>query len=252
MKVVKHPLVSTLSVFAALWIAIVLQWSRSKVPFEMLLVAVILMFLLIAFIIVVTAAVMRLKNQEELDDKIADLKSVIVNNNLTWIVNQRYVQMVESNSKETWAFAQELSYAIQPDSEIFKGIQENLAKGHRYKIFMPDRPRTHKIISDYIRLHTFKKGQVQFVLVPNNEFYFHTVMVIYDVYSSDPRCIEWLPVRELNIWIEMDAEHTSRMIGVGEILMKKFLSESLEETEMGDHVKRISENHNDKKTKKTK
>ncbi len=224
-KVIKSPILVTLSTFAALWIAIILQWSRSKVEFEMLIAAVGFTFLVVCFMVVVAMTMMRMKNQEELDDKIADLKNVIVNNNLTWIVNQKYVQMIESNSEETWAFTPELTYSVQEGTDIFYGVKENLSKGHKYKIFMPDRPRVHKMIADYQRVHDFKDGQVQFILIPNNEFFFHTVMVVYNINSAEPRCIEWLPVRELSIWIEMDQEHTNRMIGIGSILIKKYFPE---------------------------
>ncbi len=218
--VFKHPLVTLFSTFFALFIAAIIPVMRGKVGIWNLTFGLIGMFCLMSFMVIITNYMMRLKQVDDLDEKIADLKNVMINNNLTWIVNQRYVQMVEKASEETWAFAPELTYAIQPDSQIFKGIQENLAKGHKYKIFMPDRPRVHKIVSDYNRLHNPAPGQVEFILLPHRDFLFHTIIVIYGVYSEDPKCIEWLPIREMNIWVQMDREHCNRMIGIGELLVK--------------------------------
>lgn len=172
--------------------------------------------------VLVASIVARTRNENALTDCIDDISKLMTNNRMNWVVNQRYIHVIESESEETWAFAPELTYAIQPDSEIFKGIAENLKKGHRYKIFMPDQPRVHKIIADYHRLHTFDVGQVRFILIPPHEFLFHTIITIYGVNSDDPRAIEWLPVRDLDVWCEMDSEHSQRMIGIGQIMLKKY------------------------------
>lgn len=229
-KIFKNPLVGLASTFFALFIAALIPTLRKKVGLENLTIGLVGMFALIAFMVIITNYMMKLKQQDELDEKIADLKNIMINNNLTWIVNQRYVQMVEKASEETWAFAPELTFAIQPDSEIYKGITENLAKGHKYKIFMPDRPRVHKIVSDYNRMHKPAPGQVEFILLPHRDFLFHTIIVIYGVYSDEPKAIEWLPIREMNIWVQMDREHCNRMIGIGELLIKSHMPHINDET----------------------
>ena len=170
----------------------------------------------------------RIRNETALSDCIEDISKLMTNNRMNWVVNQRDIHVIESESKETWAFAPELTYAIQPDSEIFRGIEENLQKGHKYKIFMPDQPKVHKIVADYHRLHNFEVGQVRFILIPPHEFLFHTIITIYGVHEDDARAIEWLPIRELDVWCEMDSEHSQRMIGIGQIMLKKYADFALD------------------------
>lgn len=180
-------------------------------------------FLFLALMnMMVNAAVNKLHNQDYFDQRLEVLNNIILNNNLQWLVNQKYVQMLEVQADETWAFAPELTYAIQPDSEIFKAIEINLARGAKYKIFMPNKPETHKIIADYRRLHKFKPGQVEFILVPHEEYVFHTIIVIYGPNTDNPHAIEWLPVDNLVAWLEMDKKHAGRMVGIGEVLIKRY------------------------------
>jgi len=172
---------------------------------------------------VVNATVNKLHNQDYFDQRLEILNNIIISNNMNWLVNQKYLQMVEMGSQEVWAFAPELTYSIQPGTEIFRAVQMSLARGCRYKIFMPNQPETHKIISDYRRLHSFQPGQVEFILVAHEEYVFHTIITVYDPHSDRPRAIEWLPVENLVAWLEMDLKHANRMVGIGEVLLKRYL-----------------------------
>lgn len=173
---------------------------------------------------VVNAFINKLHNQDYFDQRLEVLNNMILNNNLNWLVNQKYVQMIEARADEVWAFAPTLDYSIQPGTEIYKAVQESLARGCRYKIFMPNRPETHKIIADYRRLHKFKPGQIEFILMPHEEYVFHTIIAVYNPTTDHPRAIEWLPVEGLVAWLEMDQQHASSMVGIGEVLIKRHLS----------------------------
>lgn len=173
---------------------------------------------------VVNAFINKLHNQDYFDQRLEVLNNMILNNNLNWLVNQKYVQMLESQADEVWAFAPTLDYSIQPGSEIYKAVQETLARGCRYKIFMPNRPETHKIIADYRRLHKFKPGQIEFILIPHEEYVFHTIISLYNPTTDHPRAIEWLPVDGLVAWLEMDQKHASAMVGIGEVLIKRHMA----------------------------
>lgn len=186
---------------------------------------------------VVNAMINKLHNQDYFDQRLEVLNNIILSNNLNWLVNQKYVQMTEMSADEVWAFAPELTYSIQPGTEIFKAVETSLARGCRYKIFMPNKPETHKIISDYRRLHKFAPGQVEFILVAHEEYVFHTIITVYDPRSDHPKAIEWLPVDNLVAWLEMDAKHASRMVGIGEVLLKRYRIE--EAGRDGGYVKEI-------------
>ena len=172
---------------------------------------------------VVNAATNKLHNQDYFDQRLDVLNNIILSNNLNWLVNQKYIEMLESNSQEVWAFAPELTYSIQPGTEIFNAVETSLSRGCRYKVFMPNKPDTHKILSDYRRLHKFEPGQVEFILLPHEEYVFHTIISIYNPNSENPKAIEWLPVEKVVAWIEMDAMHAGRMVGIGQVLLKRYL-----------------------------
>lgn len=191
---------------------------------------------------IINASINKLHNQDYFDSRLEVLDSMILNNNLQWLVNQKYVQMLESQADEIWAFAPELTYSIQPGTEIFKAVQDTLAHGCKYKIFMPNRPETHKIIADYRRLHKFKSGQIEFILIPHEEYVFHTIISLYNPGSDHPRAIEWLPVEGLVAWLEMDPKHASSMVGIGEVLIKRYMEASggVSETDLVKQVPRGS------------
>lgn len=170
----------------------------------------------------VNSMINKLHNQDYFDQRLEVLNNMILSNNLNWLVNQKYVQMIEMTADEVWAFAPELTYSIQPGTEIFAAVETSLSRGCRYKIFMPNQPETHKILADYRRLHNFKPGQVEFILVPHEEYVFHTIITVYNPRSNNPKAIEWLPVENLVAWLEMDVKHASRMVGIGEVLLKRY------------------------------
>lgn len=171
---------------------------------------------------IINASINKLHNQDYFDQRLEVLNNMILSNNLNWLVNQKYVGMLESSADEVWAFAPELTYSIQPGTEIFNAVEMSLARGCRYKIFMPNKPETHKILADYRRLHKFRPGQVEFILVAHEEYVFHTIIAVYNPRSEHPKAIEWLPVDNLIAWIEMDLKHSNRMVGIGEVLLKRY------------------------------
>src|SRR5690606_25834312 len=96
----------------------------------------------------VNASFNKLHNQDYFDQRLEVLNNIILSNNMNWLVNQKYVQMLEMGADEVWAFAPELTFSIQPGTEIFEAVETSLARGCRYKVFMPNQPETHRILSD--------------------------------------------------------------------------------------------------------
>ncbi len=221
-RFVKSPVFIISYVAISLLCAILIYWVSGFVSPRELLFGFGAGLVLMVTIILTTGFIHHLRSDEVMNDRFGLIDKMMAAHNLNWIVNQNYIKAVEVHSSETWTFANELTFAIQPDSEISRGIDSNLAKGARYKFFMPDRPRVHKIVSDYKRIHKFAPGQVEFILIPHSEFLFPTILSLYNVRTGRPRCIEYLPIRKLNVWIEMDTEHSSRMEGIGEVLIRKY------------------------------
>jgi len=204
-------------------IALSFDAVKDKVSPEGLAAGVAVFLFLAVINMVVNAMTNKLHNQDYFDQRLEVLNNIILSNNLNWLVNQKYIEMLESNADEVWAFAPELTYSIQPGTEIFNAVETSLSRGCRYKIFMPNKPETHKILSDYRRVHKFQPGQVEFILLPHEEYVFHTIITIYNPNSAAPKSIEWLPVEALVAWLEMDQKHADRMVGIGQVLLKRYL-----------------------------
>lgn len=220
-RFLKSPIFIASYIIVAIFCALLIQWSVKFITPKHILYGLGVSFLFTFLIIFMTVLLNRMRNQEALDEKLTDLSALIVNHKLNWIVNQKYMRMLELQSRETWIFAPELTFAIQTDSFIFEGTQRNLAKGAKYKFFIPDQPRIHKIVSDYKRIHKFEPGQVEFILLPHSEFVFHTAISLYNVGTDDISAVEWVPIRDLNTWIQMDKSHSERVAGIGQMLIRK-------------------------------
>lgn len=206
----------------ALLSAFLIKWAAYYIEPHYLRYGFIAAAGLIILTLITSSLLNRLKTSEQLETKISNISKLAANHAMNWMVDQSYVSTIGQQSDETWTFATELTYAIQPDSVMFKGAARNLARGACYKFFMPDRPKVHKIVADYKRLHKFAPGQVEFILIPNSEFLFYTVISLYNVRTDRPRAIEWIPNRGIDTWIEMDEEHAAKIAGIGEILVRKY------------------------------
>ena len=237
-RVVHSPIFVASGGIIVLVLALSFDKVKDYVSGEGLLIGGGLFLFLITASMVVNAAINKLHNQDYFDQRLEVLNNMILSNNLNWLVNQKYVQMLEIQAEEVWAFAPELTFSIQPGTEIFEAVETSLSKGCRYKIFMPNKPETHKIIADYRRLHKFTPGQVEFVLVPHEEYVFHTIICIYNPRSDHPKSIEWLPVENLVAWLEMDLKHAGRMVGIGEVLIKRHLAGASEDSALVKEVPR--------------
>ena len=232
-RILKNPLFVIGNTFLAIAIAALIPMLRTKVGMSNLLIGIGVVFFLYLLNVIIVSRLATIKHQEALEANIEKLDKAVSSNNLNWMVNQRYLGIIGSQSCETWTFAPELNVALDPDSPILKARQRNLANGSKYIYFMPDRPRTHKIIADYLRLHDLNDPeQVKFFLIPSNEFLFHTIITVYNVGTTDEKAIEYLPIGSPDVWVEMDNLHTKRMIGIGEMFMKQLESIHVSEEEI--------------------
>lgn len=221
-KITQNPIFIAAYVFTTIFVGLSIEYMREELGFKTIVIAILSVFLIVILNIVLATAFNRSVNEDELDQRIQDIGNLISNNNLAWLVSEKHLQIVEMNADDIWVFAPYLDYAIDPETDIYKGLQKNLKRGARYKFFMPDTPLAHKVISDFDKVHKYKKKQVEFILIPHKEYLFHTIISIYGVFSDEPHAIESIPVENLGLWLRMDKEHTDRMIGVGEMIVKKY------------------------------
>lgn len=230
-KIAKHPSVISLVAILTLVSAAALEWAGGVFitkPLSWAYAAG-----LIAFIIICTSIIFgisnRLASREMFDEKISDIKNIIVASNMSWLVNDKYVRVMENNASDIWVFTPDMSNDINKDCEVFSAVKSNLEDGKDYTYFVPRTTSINGAISKYKRLHKFGNDQVIFCLIPAENYFFYTEAVIYNVRSYDKRTIgiEWLPVSKLNYYVEMDESHTDNLVAVGETLLTKYLVEKL-------------------------
>lgn len=143
-----------------------------------------------------------------------------------WLVDQKYLQLTEEASKEIWTIIPLLTFSIQPGTVLYNGVHAGIRRGVKHKIFMPDTPKVHGNIAEYIRQHRPVPGQVEFILIPDDEYLFHTVISLYNPLTKDPTAIEYLPAEHLATWVRMDEDYTRSMIKTTKILIKKYRNDS--------------------------
>lgn len=219
--VIKHPMVNLLLVFSVIFLAFIMQQARNVASMENVSIALCFILVVIFLTQTILAQSLKLHRQEYLDDKISDLKNIIVGSNLSWLVNEKYVSAVEAESETTWIFSPFMMNDVQLNENI-DTLTANLKKGCTYTFFTADRPRNHKALADFKRRIKFDEGQVKVYFIPASDFLFVTDMMVFGVGGERERAIEKLPVVESQFHMEMDKLHTDRIIGIGRMFMERF------------------------------
>jgi hypothetical protein len=219
--VMKHPAMNLVVIFLVIFMAFVMQQARNIASMENIAIAVTLVFMLFVVLMSVLSNALNLHRQEYLDDKIADLKNIILGSNLSWLVNEKYVSAVERESETSWVFSPFMMNDLQLTENV-KTLEENLQKGRKYVFFTADRPRNHKAMADFDRKFDYDEGQVKFYFVPASDFLFVSDMMVFNVGEEKERGIEKLPVVNMQYHMEMDQLHTDRLIGIGRMFTERY------------------------------
>ena len=215
------PIFVALVTFMALVLAVFFDWLQGVASFSSIFLGGMIAFLVVLFGILITSLINRLKQQEEFEDKILDLQNIIITSGMSWLVNDRYLSSLERDSKETWIFTNFLEKDINEESEFHQVIKENLEKGNKYKYFLPKTSSVIASIGAYNNIYNYAEGQVAFHLISADEHNFYTDIVIYNINTSRQTAVEWLPNDEYDFHIELDQQHTNRVIGIGRLLEQK-------------------------------
>ena len=218
-----HPVFIAFAVLSSYAIAFIYDYlsenGGGEFPFGILYA----FWALVVLSIIIAVMQFRYKGYKKAQNYILELEEIIEKNNYDWVVNQEHIARAEYNSDEIWVFAQELTFAIMPETEIFKGLANNLKRGAQYRFYMPDNPHVHKIIADFHRLHDFESSQVRFFLIPNDEFVFNSIISVYGMAPHETAvAIEFIPNKSVTVWAEMDAFFTAEMIRIGKVLAAKY------------------------------
>ncbi len=221
---VQHPLFIVFNTFLAFGLAVLFEWAQDYVGFVEIFMGMGFVLFIVIFGVVITTLLNKIKHEEEFSDKLTDLKNVILTSNMTWLVSEKYVSVLERESQKTWVFTTSSRFMndLDPEGEIYETVKANLAQGKSYIYFLAKNPESIKLVNDFCHTHSFEEGQVLFYLVPPAEFLFYTEIAIYNVDEKYQRAIEWLPVEKLQYYIEMDPAHTDRVLTIGHVYLNEY------------------------------
>ena len=228
-KILKNPLFVASSTISAIFLAALLQWSRGFVEFSDLMIGLGMVLFIIVMNIIFVGLFHQSAVKDELESRIQDLRILLSDSKMDWLLNEKMLSAVNRDAKEVWVFTPNIGKATDIDSPIFQSMKDSLEKGTKYIYYMPDRPRIHKFVADFKKLHNFEEGQVKFILIPAKNFIFHTHIAVFEPHSPKPQAIEWLPIRNIDFYIEMDEEHSNRMVGIGIMLEEKIFKDMQKE-----------------------
>lgn len=221
--ILRNPVLISAYTFMALGVAVIIEWLQERIGLTEILLGFGFVFMLVTTGIVMSTLLNRVRHQEEFEDKISDLKNIILASNMTWLVSEKYVATLERESEVTWVFTPSLENDLNKEGDIFQAVEDNLAKGFEYVYFVPDMPKTLKLIGDYRKLHKYDERQVKFYVIKPSEYMFYTEVVVYDALrGTEQRAIEWVPVNSLNYYIEMDNDHMAQVVGIGMNYIKNY------------------------------
>ncbi|MEP2942352.1 MAG: hypothetical protein ABJM86_03095 [Hyphomicrobiales bacterium] len=231
-RTIRHPFTLSLYYFSIVGFAVVADRYSDLVSREAILFSAAAALILFVLVFSLTALSFRFVRAEEINDRVNDLKTFFAAQQMGWIVNDKYIRVMELGSPETWVFSRTLINDLDDTGEIFQSVKANLEENHKYTYFIPDTPTSYQAVSKYFKLHTFSKKQVQFYLIPEENFLFYTEIVAYNVHSESQSAIEWLPLTQESgnasqFYIKMDTSHSNYVVGIGEMYKQKYSPSSV-------------------------
>mgnify|MGYP003685723827 CR=1 FL=1 len=230
LKFISHPIFLMVFTIIGVIAAILVDSVQGLLSITSLTIGYIGVFVLVLFTVVTTLLLTKSKQKVEFEDRLSDLKNIIVASNMTWLVSRKYVSEVEKRSVNTWVFNFKLENDLKDDDDIGEAIKDSLKNGHKYIYFLPDNASNVKDIALYHEKYSFAPNQVVFYLINPDEFSFYTEVTIYQSAGKVRRVIEWLPVDSLDFFVEMDDAHADIIISIGHQYMRKYQPFSLKST----------------------
>jgi len=222
----KSPWGTSLLALLALLAALTYTYVEEIVGEQGVMVGGIFAMLTLIVIIVISFTVSRLEVQEEYKANNDILKAFIEGHGLGDLISERELSNVESKANSIWVFTRDLSNDIGishtnvQDNTIFETVKDNLKTNTEYTYFIPDEPYKYGAIEEFKKLHKFDNKQVRFCLIPSKEFHIVSEMAIYD----KDLAVQWFPSNKMNYYIKLDDSHRMGIIGSGELLLDKYLS----------------------------
>ena len=224
---IKSPLGATLLTFLSLITALTIAYLEDKVGADNLVVGGIFTLIIITISIVIFSSFSKLAIKEEYQENNEILKGFIKAQGLGDLISEHELSRIEAEAKSIWVFSLDLSNDIgienlnEQNNEIFETVKKNLKQGIEYTYFLPDEPLKYGAIETFKKIHTYKKGQVKFCLVPVKEFHIVSEIAIYDGETA----IQWFPSKSINYYIRLDKNYMMSIMGSGKLLLSQYLKD---------------------------
>jgi len=223
----KSPWGTSLLALLALLSALTYTYVEEIVGERSVMVGGIFAILTLITIIIISFTVSRLEIQKEYKANNDILKAFIEGHGLGDLISERELSNVEKEANSIWVFTRDLSNDIGvshtnvQDNAVFDAVKENLKINKKYTYFIPDEPYKYGAIKEFKKLHDFDDNQVRFCLIPSKEFHIVSEIVVYDKSVA----LQWFPSSKMNYYIKLDDVHRMGIIGSGELLLDKYLSD---------------------------
>lgn len=230
----KHPWVITTLTVCAFISAFFLDYLQNVVGAKHMLYGALYTLVIVAVAMVMFSIFSRLDVKQEYTKQVDILKGFIEANGLGQIINEQQLQGIEKAAQSIWVFSLDMANDLGASTKnkqndlLFETVKSNLSSGKRYTYFVPDTPKIHGAIEEYHDKHNFKNGQVDFCVIPFDEFHFISELVIYDAETlKETQAFEWFPSDNLNYYFKLDDDHRRNIVGISKRLLKKHKQSSL-------------------------
>ncbi len=149
-------------------------------------------------------------------------------------IEQKTLGLIEENAEDIWVITTSLANELS-DADLAKTVSDNLAKGKKYKYFLPhpNHPyfkRVDRNIENYKALPFYNeyKGNIEFIRMPIHALLLLEEVVIYNPYQPEKIDEDFSGINGFTYYRSNDDEHDKslHMRIEGEFL--KFLAEQLD------------------------
>jgi len=222
---------SFLSTVLALIIGFIIDFISNKIGNVNLITAGIIVFLVAFFSALLGISAYSSYIDKQLENKVEILKDFIKAYGLGNIINEKTLAIWEASASSIWVVTLDLSNDIgldnskNIDKEIVKTVSVNLSEGKKYIYFVPNTKEIRGALLQYKKIHSkfYKKDQVKFCIIPENQFHFINEIVLYDVKEQlQTKAVQWFPNKKLNYYLEIDEYYQIHLIGILDYMIEKY------------------------------
>lgn len=228
----KKPIFATLASILTFVFAFYLSILQDQIGTYNLAIAATLTTFISILSIFIYSSYSKSNVEQEFDEKVVLLEDFIKASALGKIINEETLSKMEEQAEEIWIVSQSLINETREENQskehtmIYDIIKENLTNNKHYLYFLPDTKEVKGVINSFKKIYNsvMKPEQVEFCLIPVDEFHFINDIIVYDVtkLSKKTEALFSLPNDKLFYYYALDQIAKEKLIGTLELLKEKY------------------------------